>query len=131
MNGESLVDFELKTRSIFFSVMAILFLWTGPVTECPPSVLAPPIPPWGTPSAAGVAEEHPVPPIPFIKGNCHNHGKKDAYLKTEILDRVYKISHIDALTIHHTSHRGIEIKKKELKNGKTCILPHRVVLHRS
>jgi len=59
------VDNRLKidSGSIFFSVMAILFLWMGPVTGHPPSVLAPPIPPWGTPSAAGVAGEHPVPPI--------------------------------------------------------------------
>jgi len=115
-----------KGGSISFSVMAKLFLWMGPVTECPPSVLAQricpnanlrgfqggmphwsqdenprrggrerserwegegralspprtPFPPWGTPSAAGVAEEHPVPPILFLKGNCQYHGKRDAY----------------------------------------------------
>ena len=38
-----------------------------------------PFPPWGTPSAAGVAEEHSVPPILSIKGNCQNHGKRNAY----------------------------------------------------
>ncbi len=40
-------------------IIAILFLRMGPVTGCLPSVLAPPIPPWGIPSAAGVAGEHP------------------------------------------------------------------------
>ncbi len=29
--------------------------------------------PWGTPSVAGVAQEHPVPPIFSLKGNIYSH----------------------------------------------------------
>jgi hypothetical protein len=34
----------------------------GPGTACSPSVLAAPIPPWGTPAAAGVAGSTPCHP---------------------------------------------------------------------
>jgi hypothetical protein len=44
---------------VSFFPVRLIFLRMGPVTGCPPSALAPPIPPWGTPSAAGVAGENP------------------------------------------------------------------------
>jgi hypothetical protein len=58
-----------------FVMITILFFRMGPVMECPPSVLAPPIPPWGTPSAAGVAGEHSMPPILILKEIGHQSGK--------------------------------------------------------
>ncbi len=44
---------------LFFAI-AMLLLWMGPVTRCLPSVLA--------------------PPILLLKGNWHNHEKKDSYV---------------------------------------------------
>jgi hypothetical protein len=69
--------------NISFSVDAV-FLRMGPVTGCPPSVLAPPIPPWGTPSAAGVAGEHPVPPILSKKEMAITTEKNAPLLETEL-----------------------------------------------
>jgi hypothetical protein len=52
-------------KSIFFPLWLYFLGWVLS-RSAPPSVLASPIPPWGTPSAAGVAEEHSVPPIHLV-----------------------------------------------------------------
>ena len=61
-------------------MIAILYFRMGPVTGCPPYVLAPPIPPWGIPSAAGVAGEHPMPPILFLRKLSISQGVRRRFL---------------------------------------------------
>jgi len=62
--------------STFFPVADMLFFRMGPVIGCSPSVLAPPIPPWGTPSAAGVAGNTPCHPSISSKEKIITTGKE-------------------------------------------------------